>query len=209
MEINSHLSDKAQHDANLVLKAQLGDQSAFAALMAKYWNPIYFMIVKMIPDKQDVEDLTIDTFGRAFKNIGQYVPTYAFSTWISRIASNNCIDFLRKKSKQGIIVNINDHLDYDKQNNYNLLDNTSKIKSDSLTPEELMINKQKKIKIRRLVQKLTPQYRKIIELRYFKELSYEEISKELNIKIDLVKVQIFRSKSLLTKILKESMSDEQ
>ena len=99
MELNSQLSDKALYDFTLVESALNGDEKAFAKLMARYKDAIYFMLLKMVNNKNDAEDLTLEAFGKAFKNLHQYSPSYAFSTWLFKIATNNCIDFIRKKKK--------------------------------------------------------------------------------------------------------------
>ena len=91
------LSEKAQMDYDLVQIALNGDEKAFARLLRRYKDSIYFMLLKMVNNRNDAEDLTLEAFGKAFKNLHQYSPTYAFSTWLFKIASNNCIDFLRKK----------------------------------------------------------------------------------------------------------------
>ena len=96
-----HLSEKAQKDYELVVKAtKYNDQQAFSDLMDRYKDSIYFMLLKMVNNKDDAEDLTIEAFGKAFNSLKQYTPNYAFSTWLFKIASNNCIDFLRKKKKK-------------------------------------------------------------------------------------------------------------
>src|SRR6056297_2164124 len=98
MELNnSSLSDKAQQDIALVEKAKAGDQQAYGQLLGKYKDAIYFMLLKMVNNPSDAEDLTIEAFGKAFKNISQYTPNYAFSTWLFKIASNNTIDYIRKQ----------------------------------------------------------------------------------------------------------------
>jgi len=97
MEVSPNLSEKAQHDFLLVQKARSGDQKAYAELLGRYRDAIYFMLLKMVNNPSDAEDLTIEAFGKAFKNIGQYTPNFAFSTWLFKIATNNCIDFIRKK----------------------------------------------------------------------------------------------------------------
>ena len=88
------LSEKALQDYELVKKALQGDEKAFARLLSRYKDTIYFMLLKMLNNRSDAEDLTLEAFGKAFKNLHQYSPTYAFSTWLFKIASNNCIDFL-------------------------------------------------------------------------------------------------------------------
>src|SRR5687767_2230789 len=99
-EVNSNLSEKAQHDYKLVrLAIDNADQKAYAELMVRYRDSVYFMLMKMVNNKDDADDLTIEAFGKAFKRLHQYTPNFAFSTWLFKIASNNCIDFIRKKKK--------------------------------------------------------------------------------------------------------------
>ena len=102
-----NLSDKAKFDLTLVEKAISGDQKAYADLMDRYRDAIYFMLLKMVNNKSDAEDLTLEAFGKAFKNIHQYTPNYAFSTWLFKIATNNCIDFIRKRKANTISIDQN------------------------------------------------------------------------------------------------------
>ncbi len=198
MEVNTNnLSDKAQLDYRLVLKAIDGDQKAYADLMDRYRDAIYFMLLKMVNNSSDAEDLTIEAFGKAFKNIHQYAPNYAFSTWLFKIATNNCIDFIRKK--RGSHVSIEQSQD-DPDNV------TITIQSNTPDPEEHYINQQKVKMMRSVVSKLKPRYRRLIELRYFKEFSYEEIAEELELPIGTVKAQLFRARELLFNILKNTSS---
>ena len=96
----SKLTTKAVYDYGLVKRAvNSGDQKAFAELMHRYRESVYYMMLKMCNNKDDAEDLTIEAFGRAFKKLDQYSPSYAFSTWLFKIASNNAIDFIRKKKQ--------------------------------------------------------------------------------------------------------------
>ncbi|MDA3892286.1 MAG: sigma-70 family RNA polymerase sigma factor [Salinivirgaceae bacterium] len=206
MEVNPGFSDKAQKDFELVVQAQKGSQYAFTELMTRYREAIYFMILKMINNTSDAEDLTIEAFGKAFKNIEQYSPSFAFSTWLFKIASNNCIDFLRKKkARQLSIYNSSSEAENDSGNGINEETSLS-IQSDMLDPEESLIKDQKKILLRELVDNLKPRYRQLVELRYFKEYSYEEIADELDIPIGTVKAQLFRARELLFGILKKRQS---
>jgi RNA polymerase sigma factor (sigma-70 family) len=195
MEINANLSEKAQRDYLLVQQATRGDQKAFAELMGRYKDAIYYMLIKMVNNASDAEDLTIEAFGKAFKNIQQYTPNYAFSTWLFKIATNNCIDFIRKKKATTISLDQNDD-DPDKA--------STDIQASILDPEEEMIKEQKQKMLREIVSKLKPRYRKLIELRYFKEYSYEEIAEELELPIGTVKAQLFRARELLFNILKNT-----
>jgi len=194
MEINFNLSEKAQHDIVLVQRAVEGDQKAYAELLSRYRDAIYFMLLKMVNNSDDADDLTIEAFGKAFKNIHQYTPNYAFSTWLFKIATNNCIDFIRKR-RGGTLISIDQSIE-------NPDEIPIHIQADGLDPEESMINQQKVKLMRDVVSKLKPRYRKLVEMRYFDELSYEEIAVELELPIGTVKAQLFRARELLFNILK-------
>ena len=195
MEINENLSDKAKRDYMLVRKATDGDQKAYAELLDRYRDAIYYMLLKMVNNASDAEDLTIEAFGKAFKNLNQYAPNYAFSTWLFKIATNNCIDFIRKKKANHISLNHNSE-EHEKT--------THEIQASVPDPEESLINQQKATLMRSVVTKLKPRYRKLIELRYFNEFSYEEIAEELELPIGTVKAQLFRARELLFNILKNT-----
>jgi len=200
MELNPELSDKAQYDFSLVEAALTGEEKAFAKLMSRYKDAIYFMLLKMVNNKNDAEDLTLEAFGKAFKNLHQYSPNYAFSTWLFKIATNNCIDFLRKR--RGVYVSIENNL----ENGDN--DAPIKLRSTEPDPEEKLIRIQKAILMRRIVHRLKPRYRILVELRYFREFSYEEIAKELNLPLGTVKAQLFRAREMLFKMIESTEIDE-
>ncbi|NOR76025.1 MAG: sigma-70 family RNA polymerase sigma factor [Draconibacterium sp.] len=189
------LSDKARHDYDLVRTALQGDEKAFARLLSRYKDAIYFMLLKMVNNRSDAEDLTLEAFGKAFKNLHQYSPTFAFSTWLFKIASNNCIDFLRKR--KGITISI-------ESSEQNENGEHIKLKSKELNPEEKLIRMQKAILLRKVVRRLKPRYQTLVELRYFREFSYEEISKELNLPLGTVKAQLFRARGMLFKIIEST-----
>lgn len=197
MELNNSLSDKAQQDLDLVNSARQGNQQAYAQLLGKYRDAIYFMLLKMVNNPIDAEDLAIEAFGKAFKNLDQYTPNFAFSTWLFKIASNNCIDFIRKQRTN--TVSLDQSMDEGES-----LSPSSLIQSDTPDPEANMINEQKIKLLRDVVTKLKPRYRSLIELRYFQEYSYEEISVHLELPIGTVKAQLFRARELLLNILKNS-----
>lgn len=198
MEVG-HLTEKAMRDYALVQRAiGAGDQAAYAELMKHYRDSLYFMLLKMTNNHTDADDLTIEAFGKAFKNLHQYTPDYAFSTWLFKIASNNCIDFIRKKKQRTFSIdrplgNEDDHSDI-----------SQNLPSEVLDPEEVFIREQKIKLMRQVVERLKPHYRHLIELRYFKEYSYEEIATELDLPLGTVKAQLFRAREFLYNILKHS-----
>jgi len=198
MEVNPNFTDKAKRDYQLIRSAiDKNDRNAYAELMYNYRDSIYFMLLKMTNNKDDAEDLTIEAFGKAFKKLEQYTPDYAFSTWLFKIASNNCIDFIRKK-KQRVYS-----LDKEFQDEEGT-EMASRIPAGVLDPEEELIKSQKINYMRALVEKLKPHYRILIELRYFKEYSYEEIANELDLPLGTVKAKLFRARDLLFNILQAS-----
>lgn len=196
MEVKETLTQKGQRDWYLIQKAvRESDQKSYAELLNLYRESIYFMMLKMTNNHYDAEDLTIEAFGKAFKNLPNYTTEYAFSTWLYRIATNNCIDFIRKSKR----IPIADQIDLLDENRNNIVENIS---SEALTPEEDIINQQKIDLMRQLVDGLKPHYRTLIQMRYFDELSYEEIAEQLNIPLGTVKARLFRARDLLYNILK-------
>jgi RNA polymerase sigma factor (sigma-70 family) len=180
----------------LVQMALGGDEKAFTRLLARYKDAIYFMLLKMVNNRNDAEDLTLEAFGKAFKNIHQYSPTYAFSTWLFKIASNNCIDFLRRK--KGTYVPIENNSDTGQNSE------AVRLKSKDLDPEERLIRQQKAILLHRVVRRLKPRYRILVELRYFREYTYEEISNELQLPLGTVKAQLFRAREMLFRLIEDT-----
>lgn len=192
MEVKDGFSENAVADQILVKKARKGDEKAFSALMNRYRDSIYFMLLKMVNNPSDAEDLTIEAFGKAFRNLDTYTPKFAFSTWLFKIATNNCVDFIRKKQMSpSPYEGTQDNID----------NATVNIQSDLPDPEETLIIRQKIDELKDIINQLKPRYRELILLRYYKEYSYEEISEELKIPIGTVKAELFRAKTLLYNIL--------
>ena len=196
MEIKTNLTEKAKRDYLLVTQAQNGDQQAFTKLLDYYRDSIYYMILKIIRNEKDAEDLTIEAFSKAFKNIEFYTPTYAFSTWLFKIASNNAIDFLRKKKTAKKTISIDKEYEIG-ENKYTPIS----LVADAPDPEERLISSQTKKNLHKIIDKLPHDYSVIVNLRFIQEMSYAKISTELNIPLGTVKARIHRSRDLLAEIL--------
>ena len=194
MELNDHLSTRAKEDYAFVLSALKGDQNAYAELYGRYKESIYYMILKMVHNRDDADDLTVESFGKAFANLEKYAPEFAFSTWLFKISSNNTIDFIRKKRIE--VVSLDDDQNNESQN----ISNT--VSSNLPDPEEQFIKKQRAILMREMIDQLNPKYRVLIQLRFFEELSYEEIAQRLDLPLGTVKAQLFRAKDLLYQVVK-------
>jgi RNA polymerase sigma-70 factor (ECF subfamily) len=193
MEINQNFTENAKNDFHLVVKARQGDQKSYADLMHRYKDSIYFMVLKMVNNKEDAMDLTVETFAKAFEKLDKYQPDYAFSTWLFRVA-------IRKKKLN--TMSIHGMMDEDGE------EKQLQIKADVLNPEETSIKKQQTQELKLLIESLPPRYRNLITLRYFDELSYEEIAQQLDLPLGTVKAQLFRARYLLGNIINRFNRDD-
>lgn len=198
MEVNAKFSDRANEDLELVARAKDGDQNAYSKLMARYKESIFFMVLKMVHNRDDAEDLTMEAFGKAFNNIGNYSADFAFSTWLFKIATNNCIDHIRKKRLQTT------SLEQTSSNSEEGEATPIAVKDHNPDPEETLMKDQRAEKIRAAIEQLSPKYKTLIELRYLDELAYEEIAEKLDIPLGTVKAQLFRAKEMLYNLLKQT-----
>ncbi|MBR1626039.1 MAG: sigma-70 family RNA polymerase sigma factor [Bacteroidales bacterium] len=193
------MTDKAKRDWELVARARdKGDQRAFESLLEIYREPVYYMLLKMTRNTWDADDLTIEAFSKAFRNLDDYTPDFAFSTWLFRIATNNCIDFFRKQKMQMLSMDA----EQDGKENYAVTEAKNIIITSS-SPEEDMIQEQQKSYIHSVVEKLKPSYRRLVEMRYFEEMSYEEIAQTLQMPLGSVKAKLFRARNLLQEIVRK------
>ena len=198
MELNPNLSEKGKHDYALILRAtEESDQKAYAELMERYRDSIFHLCRKMVFNDDDADDLTIETFGKAFQRLEQYTPAFAFSTWLFKIASNHCIDFIRKKRINAL--SLDRGLATEEGGNIQFT-----IKDDAPDPIETLEKKQRVEKMRLVVSELKPRYRKLVELRYFEEYSYDEIALELDLPLGTVKAQLYRARDILTSVMESS-----
>ena len=196
MEIEKRFSPKANEDFKLIDKATDGhDQSAYAELMKRYKKPVYHMILKMVRNVDDAEDLTIEAFAKAFKNLHRFKKDYTFSTWLFRIATNNAIDFIRKKKIETRSLNSSF-----KDDSGDAV--TIDVEDSDPNPMEEAIKLQRNELVRLFVTKLPPKYQRLVRLRYFDEMTYAEISKELEAPLGTVKAQLHRARELLYDLVK-------
>ena len=175
-----------------IKRAKLNDQKAFNYLLDAFWDDVYGFQLKRIENENDAEDITIQTFSKAFDKIETFNDEYKFKTWLIAISKNIHIDLLRKEKK---IISQSISTD-DDETLYQVLD-------ESPTPEDKIITEQNLAKLLRDIKKLKPHYQEIINLRYFQELSYREISNELDEPINNVKVKLLRAKKLLAEIIQK------
>ena len=149
-----------------IKKAKEGKQIAFNFLLDKFWNDVFGFLLKRTENENDAEDITIQSFSRAFDKIDSYNEKYKFKTWLITISKNIHIDFLRLK-KASISSEGNED---DEHRVKDIID-------ESPTPEDKIITEQNLAELLRDIKRLKPHYQDVINLRYFQELSYQEISK--------------------------------
>lgn len=184
-------------DYDLIDNAIKGDQSAYDRLMKKYYKLVYNLIYRMIYNKEDVEDLTQEAFIKAFNSLEKFDHQFAFSTWLYKIASNNCIDYLRKKKLNTISI--------DKEIDSEDEDLRFEIPDNDYKPDRNILDTEKKKILEDAIASLPEKYKTVILLRHQDEMEYEEIAQKLNIPLGTVKAHIFRGRELLNKYLKDKM----
>ncbi len=178
MEINEYIK-----------KAKTGDQAAFTFLLDSYWNEVYGFMFKRTGNEADTEDIVIETFAKAFDKIAVYNPQYQFNTWLIAIAKNVHIDMLRKRKSALFITDEEDRQAYN-------------IPDSALSAEDELIKKQNLSSLLTCIKQLKPHYQEVIQLRYFQELSYQEIADELREPLSNVKIKLLRAKNLLADIIR-------
>lgn len=175
-----------------IRKAKRNDQMAFSFLLDTFWNEVYGFQLIRTENENDAEDITIQTFSKAFDKIKTYKEDYKFSTWLITISKNIHVDLLRKRKKS-----ISDQtMDNHKEQVHKIID-------ESPTPEDKIIKEQNLEKLLKDIKKLKPAYQEIINLRYFQELSYKEIASNLDEPMSNVKVKLLRAKKLLSEIIQK------
>ncbi len=195
-ELERQFSNKALEDFRLIDEAvQNNDEKAYAKLLQRYKRPVYHMILKMVRNVDDAEDLTIESFAKAFRSLHKFKKDFTFSTWLFRIATNNTIDQIRKKKLN--TMSIDNTFTDDNGDGISI-----EVEDENLNPQEETIKSQKAELIQVFVDKLPPKYQKLVRLRYFSELSYEEIAKELEAPLGTVKAQLHRARELMFEMVK-------
>lgn len=188
---------RLQRDYELVCDARdHGDRKAYADLMATYREPLYLLLLRMTRNTTTASDLTIETFGKAFMQLHRYAPTSTFSAWLYSIGVHTYIDHLRRNRLETIPLSATEQSPDGEYIEY-------PIPSNQPNPEESMIRMQRDETLKQIVDQMKEPYRQIIRMRYYDDLSYEEIASKLSIPLGTVKVRLSRAKTLLAAIVKQ------
>ncbi|HDP98333.1 MAG TPA: sigma-70 family RNA polymerase sigma factor [bacterium] len=190
------MTDSAS-DNELIKRALEGDEQAYFQILQKYRVPLYNLLYRMVRNKIDTEDLVQEAFIKAFSSLSTFNDEYAFSTWLYRIAINNCIDFFRKRKLKTLPI--------DQPINYKNGEIKRELPDISYRPDRNLLAKEKDRLIHQAIENLPEKYRQPIVLRHHEDKSYEEISAIMNIPLGTVKARIFRAREMLRKELKHNL----
>jgi len=185
---------------NRVILAKEGNQKAMAFLLERYRKSLLSMILKMVRNLDDAEDLTIEVFEKAFRNLHRFDAKYSFSTWLFKIGTNHTIDFLRQKRLK--TYSLSNQVSDGKGETFSI-----DVASGDSDPQEQLLKKQSHENIREIVSQLPAMYQALVRMKYFDELSLEEIQKEIDIPINTIKIRLFRARNLILGILEGKKSD--
>ncbi len=193
------ITESKSEDMRLIKQALKGNQSAFEQLMKKYIGYTRNLVYRMISNREDMEDLTQEAFIKAFNSLDKFDSQFAFSTWLYKIATNNCIDYLRKKKLNTYSIDKDISSDDDNMQ--------FEIPDSNYLPDRDIIDDERKVILEKAIEQLPARYKKVILLRHRDELEYEEIAKKLKLPIGTVKAHIFRGRELLNKYLKNKIGN--
>ena len=188
------MSARARQDLELVAAALAGQTKAYEELLRQYRMAVYHLVLKLVPQADDAEDVTMETFRKAFRHLGRYSPQFAFSTWLFRIATNNCLDFIRRKKLATLSLQAPAHWNEDGECTLELCD-------EELNPQDAFIRQQRCERVREAVMRLPIKYLDLVRLRYLEELSLEEVAAELQWPLGTVKAHLNRARTLLAEML--------
>jgi RNA polymerase sigma factor (sigma-70 family) len=186
---------------NKVMLAKEGDQKAIAFLLERYKKSLLSMILKMVRNLDDAEDISIEVFEKAFRNIHKFDAKYSFSTWLFKIGTNHTIDFLRHKKLK--TFSIHGEVSDGKGDSF-----TIDVASHDFDPQEILLKKQSHEQLRDIVSQLPAMYQTLIRMKYFDELSLEEIQKEIQIPVNTIKIRLFRARNLILGIMEGKRSNK-
>jgi RNA polymerase sigma-70 factor (ECF subfamily) len=193
------LSVRARQDLVLIEAALAGSPPAYEALLDKYRKPVYHLILKLVRHPDDTEDLTLEVFAKAFRHLARYQPQFAFSTWLFRIATNHSIDFIRRSKVKTLSLDAPSTLENGDSLGWEVCD-------PDPDPQEACIRQQRIALTRQVVSRLPPKYATLVRLRYFEELSYEEVAGQLQLPVGTVKAQLHTARQLMGRLVKDSQA---
>lgn len=184
-----------REDAQLIRRCLKGDEKAYEKLLEKYRGPVFSICLRMVRNRDDAEDLAQDVFIKIFNILDRYNPSFPFSSWLYRITSNLCIDFLRKNKRT--VFSLDKPVDGDDGEMFRQLP------SDEIGPHRKMELKEEMLILEKAIERLPEHYRMIVLLRHQEHLSYDEISETLGIPLGTVKARIHRARKTIVDFFRD------
>ena len=173
-------------------QARQGDKVAFGKLIEAYQGPVYNLAYRMLSNSGEAEEAAQEAFIRAFTRLDSYNPAHKFSTWLLSITSNYCIDQLRKR--RTILLSIDEPLP----------PHPALSADQEKRPESQLLMNEQQALVQSLLEELAPDYRQAVVLRYWHELSYEEIAEMMDTTVSAIKSRLFRARKQLAEIALET-----
>src|SRR5436305_5112788 len=186
---------ESMSDAALVELVLNGDQDVFAVLVERYKDAVQNLAYRMLGNATEAEDITQETFVRAYTQLSTYKPVHKFSTWLLSIASHLAIDQLRRRRFLALPLEDVPFLEW--------------IVDVGVSPEQFALQGEQQDEIQQYLQMLPWKYRAVIVLRYWHDFSYEEIAQALNLTQPLVKARLHRARELLARYMKKNITNEE
>lgn len=178
-----------EQELTWVEEARRGDRRAFSRLVEAYQRPVFNLTYRMLGNVEEAEDAAQEAFLRAYTRLGQYDPDQKFSTWLFSIANHHCIDRLRKRRVTHVSIDDNPVL----QN----------LEGDDPRPERKALDKEERLEVQAMLEQLAPEYRTPLVLRYWEDMSYEEIAETMDVSVAAIKSRLFRARQQLAAIYQE------
>ena len=182
-----------EEELEIILRVRAGDTDAFEALVLEHQNKVYSLALRMVGNEEDARDMAQEAFIRAFNSLASFRGESKFSVWLYRLTSNICIDFLRGHAKRRTVS-----LSWEDEDGE---EGELEIPDERFSPEARLERTELRESVRRGLDSLSPEYREILLLREINGLSYDEISRALNLEEGTVKSRIFRARKKLSEFL--------
>ncbi len=192
-------SASSEEDRGLVREALNGDRRAYERLGRKYREPLVRHVARLVRDRDDVDDLVQEALTKALTQLAAYDPTYAFSTWLYRIATNHSIDYLRRRKLSTVSL--------DQPIRTKDGEMQAEVPDSTWRPDKHVVEDQQRTLINEAIARLPEKYHRVIVMRHVEDLAYEEIAEQLDLPLGTVKAHIFRARALLYRYLKDSRED--
>jgi RNA polymerase sigma-70 factor (ECF subfamily) len=171
-------------------QAKAGQQAAYKYLLDTFWGEVYAFQLKRTRNEYDAEEITIQTFSKAFDKLSTFDENYKFKTWLITISKNIHIDLVRKKNSSIQAKTADESVE-----------KVQEIADETPSIEDILINEQHLAQLLTDIKQLKPHYQEVINLRYFQEKSYKEIAANLEEPMNNIKVKLLRAKKLLAQII--------